>query len=579
MPRIRFSWLELVLGAMLMAWAHGAWAQTMAAAPAENPAAVAAKPDREPFLRSRIVKVTVFSDRALVTRRAGVELSEGDHRLAFDKLPGDLDVNSVQVRGKGAGLIKGVSMKSQAVAGTGDEDLRRLERQKTELDNKLTEVQDQINQAKKEKDFIDAIAKRLTTATEKSDQAELSPQKWIEMVTFYRKKLANLDQEIRETSARLPELKEKIAKVVQEIQQIQREQRGKQRVEVWVEMPTAGEILLELDYIVYGPRWYPRYDVRADSRQGTVQIAYRGMIIQNTSEDWNHVEMTLSTAQPQAGGQHPDLTPWRISPYVAAPAPVYSRRPAGAAQMFNAMPMAKKMAKSEPAEAYDELAVAPEMEVSQAAVDSNAASVVFNLKGPQTVRSDNQPQESTILVHAFPAEFRYSTAPKLSSRAYLKAKIKNATEYPLLPGQTSLFLDNNFVANGQLAQVSPSEEFWAFLGADDGIKVEHKLINRKDQKEGMFGGRNRVEFEYLIQVTNHKKQTREIVVWDQIPLSASGEIQVELLEPAYKQDTDALKKNSENFLEWLYHVEPGQTVKIPLKFNVSYPKDMKVQGL
>jgi hypothetical protein len=54
---------------------------------------------------------------------------------------------------------------------------------------------------------------------------------------------------------------------------------------------------------------------------------------------------------------------------------------------------------------------------------------------------------------------------------------------------------------------------------------------------------------------------------------------VELIEPEYKADTDALKMNENKFLEWYFKLKPGQEVKIPFSFAVKYPKDQVVTGL
>jgi uncharacterized protein (TIGR02231 family) len=114
---------------------------------------------------------------------------------------------------------------------------------------------------------------------------------------------------------------------------------------------------------------------------------------------------------------------------------------------------------------------------------------------------------------------------------------------------------------------------------DEGIKVEHKLINRQEQKEGVFGGRVKWLYEYRIKLTSRKPQAHAVVVKDQFPVSGNGEIQVELLEPAVKDGDEKLKKDAFNQLEWNLRLEPEQVIEIPIRFSVTYPKEMKVRGL
>jgi len=74
-------------------------------------------------------------------------------------------------------------------------------------------------------------------------------------------------------------------------------------------------------------------------------------------------------------------------------------------------------------------------------------------------------------------------------------------------------------------------------------------------------------------------ETRDTVVWDQLPISQNNGIKVKLLEPSYKEDTDILKKTNENYLEWFYLLKPGEEVVIPLKYSVEYPADVTIEGL
>jgi len=219
------------------------------------------------------------------------------------------------------------------------------------------------------------------------------------------------------------------------------------------------------------------------------------------------------------------------------------------------------------------------MEKPIATVQSNATSVVFEIKGKNSIASDNLPHKVTVLIQDFPAEFRYSTAPKLSPYAYLKTKVKNASDFPLLPGKTNIFLDNNFVANASMSQVAPGEEFWTFLGVDASIKVERKLIKKNQKQEGLFDKKTKMVYEYLTEITNNKKREEEIVVWDQLPISSHQDIVVTLLEPQFDKDTPTLKKNELNYFEWLFKMKAGERIRIPFVFSVEYPRERQVSGL
>lgn len=541
-----------------------------------SPAASAAAGRTSSFIK----EVTVFSDRALVVRQAKITLVPGERTIRFHRMTGSMDPNSVQIKGYGPAMIKGVKVEPVYMEAGQDADLNLLTEKLETIQNRITMVKDQISHAKQEKKFIEAIAKRLTTATEKSEQAELDPKKWIDMVSFYRNKLDKLDKEMRINTAALKPLRDKKNKLEREISDLHsRIQYTKYDISVIVTATAEGQATLDLSYIVMGPNWQPRYDVRADSKKAAVQVAYHASIRQNTGEDWRRARLLLSTAKPQAGDKHPELAAWRVRPYTPPPPRRSSTKKKRSFSKMKSM-AAPVMKFSDAESALGNAAPQPEaISYIEAEAKTGGTAVYFDIKGKHTIKSDNQPHQVTIMVKDYPATFKYSAVPKLVKQAYLKAEITNDTDFPLLAGETNIFLDNNFVTSGSINTISPSETFWTFLGIDEGIKVEYKLINREQSKPGMFGNKIKVTFDYLIKVTNHKKQSHDLVLQDQLPLPAHRDIQVELISPVYKQNDKTFTKNNENLLEWKKTLKPGEIIEIPLKFTVTHPENMRVEGL
>ena len=55
---------------------------------------------------TRITAVTVYTDRALITRRGIIQLTGEERELVLTKLPVTLDAESVRVSGKGKVAVK-----------------------------------------------------------------------------------------------------------------------------------------------------------------------------------------------------------------------------------------------------------------------------------------------------------------------------------------------------------------------------------------------------------------------------------------------------------------------------------------
>ena len=73
--------------------------------------------------------------------------------------------------------------------------------------------------------------------------------------------------------------------------------------------------------------------------------------------------------------------------------------------------------------------------------------------------------------------FEYTAFPKSSPHVYLKAKIKNDSEYALLPGPASIFLDNNFITKSSLKVSFLSFYFIFFLLFIFGKEKNKKTIS------------------------------------------------------------------------------------------------------
>ena len=146
-------------------------------------------------LKSIISAVTVYSDRALVTLVASNELSKGEHCLLFDKLPEAIEPDSIQVDGTGDAILSDIKFKSEHFAEVTDDEKKALLNEKLKLEDSIREINDKITQVKNEKVFIENIANKLTGQTEKSKSAVLDPEKWKQMVEFYRSKQESLDKE------------------------------------------------------------------------------------------------------------------------------------------------------------------------------------------------------------------------------------------------------------------------------------------------------------------------------------------------------------------------------------------------
>ena len=165
--------------------------------------------------------------------------------------------------------------------------------------------------------------------------------------------------------------------------------------------------------------------------------------------------------------------------------------------------------------------------------------------------------------------------PKRVATAYLTAKVVNTSEFPLLAGAMNVFLDGTFVATSGLRTVMAGEKFDLALGADEGISVKHKRVNKFTEDTGLTSSGKRVTYEYLITIQNNKKTAERVIVADQVPVSRNEKVVVKVLAP----DAKDVKPTDEGTLKWTLDLKPAEKRELTIKFTVDYPKDVDVSGL
>ena len=93
-------------------------------------------------------------------------------------------------------------------------------------------------------------------------------------------------------------------------------------------------------------------------------------------------------------------------------------------------------------------------------------------------------------------------------------------------------------------------------------------------KSNLLGNKKTTSKAYEITVQNNKKQSIELVIEDQIPVSQNGEITV-----AQEDISGATIDADSGKLTWKLILQHGETQKKQLRFTVTYPKKTAITGI
>ncbi|MFN7341629.1 MAG: mucoidy inhibitor MuiA family protein [Opitutia bacterium] len=527
----------------------------------------------------RITAVTVYADRAEVTRQARLRLEPGSHTVVFDRLPANVDTGSLRATGKGGFTLVDIRPDTVQTTEVANEKVAALTERLRGLERQAEELKRAEGRVEARRQALAKVLDRLTTAGKDSPGPEMDPAKWSGFIDFHAGALAKLDEESLG-------LRDKAKEVAKDADQVRRElaalQAGSRKVRqvarLTVEAAAATEAVIDLSYVVGGPSWEPSYDIRAEVAAKTVEVAYFATVRQSTGEDWKGVALRLSTAQPSVHGREPELDPWFVrksEPIISRSAPASVRLPLGEmraapkAQMFNEFALTGATA--------DAMVPAG---AAVARVIPGGVAAVFAVERAADIASDNKPVRASLSRDTFPAAFRHTCVPKLSPHTYLKAKAINKTELPYLPGPSAVFVDGSFVANADMDLVPAGQEFWTYLGADASVKVERRILADRTEVSGLIGKKTvSTVRDHVFKLTNGKPTPVELVIWDQVPMSNHEAIKVTLEQPEYRKDTADLRMDDQKRLEWRVDLKPGEKRDLPFRFTVERPEDLVVEGL
>lgn len=543
-------------------------------------------------VESTPVAVTVYQDRAAVTRLAKVEVVPGEQLIELAELPIALNESSLQADGKGTVevTILDIASRVEHTQQTVNPRVRELEDEKRGLERQVQSLEEQVKLLNAETASLKSLEIAMTH-TGGNETPRPSFKELTEMLPFLAAQRKRISDETQAIDRQRESLADRLRVLERQLAELRGTGAKAHRVvSVRLQSAAAGKFDLRVTYQVPKAGWTPLYDARLRSDTREVELTYFGSVRNGTGENWKDVALTLSTAQPSQGGGAPEPAPWIVD--VAQP--IMPRSRPAMQDKAETSAFSAKVAREQNVGAINSGAVAlaaplpPEEIQAQrqvvSRVDRALTSATFKIETPIALPSDNTSKKVAIAQVRLPTGLLYKTTPKSREAAFLGAKVTNTTEFPLLAGAVNVFLDNAFVATSGLKSVMAGEKFDLALGVDEGISVKRRLVNRFSEDTGITGKGRRVTYEILLTVANNKKTPERVEVREAVPVSRNEKIEVSLASPQERElgSPDSAKeivRDVEGRLTWRLNLKPGEKRDLTLKFSIEHPANLSVTGL
>jgi hypothetical protein len=348
----------------------------------------------------------------------------------------------------------------------------------------------------------------------------------------YLEKIQQSEQETAELRLQLKSANEQFARITM----------TRQRSAIEVDIVCTGKPgssgSIALDYTVGGVSWKGIYDLHGSSEGGDFRLDVRAAVRQATGEEWNNVQVTLSTARPSAGLSPGVLKPWRIS----------------GSNLWTMSAEEKKEEAGEPS--------GGRMETSE------GASFTIQLPGRETIASDNADHRITLQSTVLKGSVEHVATPSLSSFVFLKARLRNTSTMPLVWGTMNIFLDGSFTGSTVPARAAVGEEFDVHLGPDQRMTVQRTLLKGDVAGAGLLSNKVRIENQWQIEVTNHSKRARRVTVYDRYPVARDPAISTSLLGSSRRD----LKADAGGILAVPVDVQAASSARFDFSYSLEIPQ-------
>lgn len=506
----------------------------------------------------RVAEVTVFGQGAMVSQVVTFDLKHGENRVRVSGIPGSIDLNSVQL---GAGKDFDITGMRHEVnySGSGLNPLGRAKQDSLEEARFSLKTKEALRKA-----YTEELLMLQANRPIGGKNNILLAEDLEEMADFFRERVKEINYKTIEINEEERLLNTLIVRLENELQAL-RNSGNKNNREVIVSLvgKKSGKAELRLTYFTYEANWQVFYDIRSTSTGADLELVTKARVQQSSGVDWSNVKLALATGAPSLGGAPPVLNPWKL--YVNDPVNVAVSRGGKPDAERSQAPQAMKQSYELDEVSYDEPMVVTE--------NRQQLTTVFDVSLPYSISGDNREHEVEIRRQNIPADYRHRAVPKITRDVYLTAEITDWDQYSLLPGEAAVYFEGNFVGRSYLNPAVATDTLSLSMGRDRNISVTYEQI--KDfSKTSTLGGKRRTTRGYKISVMNTGTKEIKLRIEDQVPLSTTGDIEVEAEELSGGKFDPTTGK-----VTWDVTILPGRLSEQVLKYRVTYPKKKVILGL
>ncbi len=269
-------------------------------------------------LKNQIEHVTVFAANAQIEHKNDVPLKAGEQTLLLKNLSPYVVENSIRVRSSRAdAMVRQSIFTTEVIESDYNKTAAETLRNKFESEKRKLEIIDAKKAGLlKERDLLNQ-----NMVINGQDGMSMTLAQFQQTTEYFRSKTESIQSALYDLEVGRKAQLKTLNEVMMEYSlatSVKTSTIG--NLEILVDAKTAGSTTFVIDYLVDKAGWTPSYEMRADEVGKPVVLELKAQLINLTEINWENVDLSFSTGDPQRGSTAPDLIPWYITQPPARPA-------------------------------------------------------------------------------------------------------------------------------------------------------------------------------------------------------------------------------------------------------------------
>jgi uncharacterized protein (TIGR02231 family) len=502
-----------------------------------------------------ISEVTVFrSEGAMVTRKATFSFPVGQHQILLTNLPDEiLDEENIQVSFNNNNvLLRNLKLHEIYTENAAAPRQANLKKQREALLTERAQVNDSINTRKMQLEFI----KSLNQNHENSPSLQI--ENWDQALAFIGTKTSAIFADLQSFQKELQIINRQVKALDREIRASGPTTEDYVNATLSLESLKAVEVTVSFSYYMEDASWAPDLRATLDTSNSQLDIFSGATISQQTGEEWQDVQLTLSGTEPSDNiGSIA-----KFSRILTLQDKNNDRHRLRKASIDSFAP------EPAPNPAFEEIVV------SSNRIDDRSSGFdqAIQLKGSRNIPSTADVERVDLATITASVNLVARARPSFSTAAYLYADTELEKMAPIRDSEITLRRDGHYVGKGFWPDLETNQVLQLPYGKDDAIKVTFQKEAPEDGESGLFNRKNVEEQRYLITVINNHALPFPVEVYDNIPVAGHEDISVKLLDGATPATEENIDKN-QGLLMWRKTLKPGEEWIIRHRYRVTYPTD------